>query len=123
MTINARSNEELDAWVTWYASQGFWLQWYQLGCVVVVRPRRLNVGWLLFWVLIGWLLIWIPLLVYLLIVALAREEVLTIRVVGCPAPAMPGYVTELPEPKPATGAGDALGPDDKGGQAELASRC
>ena len=123
MTIDARSNEELDAWVTQHASQGFWLQWYQPRCAMVVRPRRLNVGWLLFWVLIGWLLIWIPQLVYLPIVALAREEVPTIRVVGYPEPAMPGYVTELPEPMPTTRAGDALGRDDNGGQAELASRC
>jgi hypothetical protein len=36
--------------------------------------------------------------------------------------AVPG-VTELPESEPTAEAGDARGRDDKGGEAELTSRC
>jgi len=79
-TIEVTTQTELDAWVGWLQFQGFGLRWYQPPLAMLVRPKRISAGWLIFWLLIGWILIWIPLFIYLILFAVSQDEIVTIRI-------------------------------------------
>lgn len=85
-TIEVATLTELDARIHWYQAEGFGLRWYQPPLAMLVRAKRLSAGWLIFWLLVGWILIWIPLFIYLILFAVAKDELVTIRISEQPLP-------------------------------------
>ena len=90
--IDVASKADFDAWIVHLQGKGFGLRWYQPPTAVVIRPKRLSAGWLLFWLLVGWLLVWIPLILFLILFATAHDEVITIRLAE---PDSSGAVAEI----------------------------
>ena len=85
MSLFAESQQQLDDWIRHYQQQGFGLTDYRPGWAVLVRGKRMTQGWLIFWIVFGILFLWIPLIVYLILFALATDVVITIQV-GSPVP-------------------------------------